>query len=197
MIRYKVAGNEHFDELLEIIYHQNDPSLKPIFDIIQLTADHFVRLLRTNGVVYRIEVDGSLAGICWVETCGRALQLHSLIVREPLRNQGIGTSTLKWLEEHFRDQIDEIELRVHSSNSRAKALYERCGYQTTKFSGSSGFYVMQKKVGELVPLAGGRRIRKTARVTRSASRPQRNRSDSPLAWPFHKHAGPAHDRQRR
>jgi GNAT superfamily N-acetyltransferase len=146
MIRYKVAGNEHFDELLEIIYHQEVQYLKPIFDLIQLTSKQFGRLFRSTGVVYRILVDDCLAGLCWMEVCGRVLQLHSLILKNSFQEQGIGTQTLKWVEEFFGCDIDEIELRVHSSNPRAMALYERCGYKTTNISGPSGFYIMRKKI---------------------------------------------------
>jgi GNAT superfamily N-acetyltransferase len=159
MIRYKMAGKQHFDELLEIIYHQKDPNLKPVLDLIQLTADHFARLFRSTGVVYRIEVDGRLAGLCWVEKCGRILYLHKLMIQEPYQRQGIGTKTLEWLEGRFRGEIDQIELRVHASNPRAKALYERCGYTVTNIPGPSGMYMMCKKISGLLPLADGVRSR--------------------------------------
>jgi GNAT superfamily N-acetyltransferase len=159
MIRYKMAGVQHFDELLEIIFHQRDPTLKPVLDLIQLTADHFARLFRSTGVVFRIEVDGKLAGLCWVEISGRILHLHKLMIQEPYQRQGIGTKTLEWLEGRFRAEIDQIELRVHSSNLRAKSLYERCGYKTMNTPGLSGMYVMHKKISGLLPLADGERSR--------------------------------------
>ena len=159
MIRYKMAGKQHFDELLEIIFHQRDSNLKPLLDLIQLTADHFARLFRSTGVVYRIEVDGRLAGLCWVEKCGRILYLHKLMIQEPYQRQGIGTKTLEWLEGRFRAEVDEIELRVHTSNPRAKALYERCGYTAMNTPGLSGMYVMRKKVTGRLPLADGEPIR--------------------------------------
>jgi ribosomal protein S18 acetylase RimI-like enzyme len=146
MICFKVAGDEHFDELLEIIYHQEAQHLKPILDLIQLTSDQFGQLFHSTGVVYRILVDGCLAGLCWIEICGRILQLHSLILKYSFQEQGIGTQTLKWLEEYFRWEIDEIQLIVHYSNPRAKALYERCGYRTTCNPDPCGFYTMRKKL---------------------------------------------------
>jgi GNAT superfamily N-acetyltransferase len=146
MIRYKLAGNEHFDELLDIVYHQEETSLKPILDLTQLTSDQFGRLFRSRGVVYRILVEDCLAGLCWVEACGPLLQIHSLILRESFRGQGIGTRTLEWLENFSRGDIEQIELKVHCSNPRAKALYERCGYRGPDFPDRSGFFRMQKKI---------------------------------------------------
>jgi GNAT superfamily N-acetyltransferase len=146
MISYKVAGNEHINELLEIIYHQEAQFLKPILDLIQLTSDQFGRLFRSTGVVYQIKVDGRLVGLCWVEVCDRVLQVHSLVLRPSYRGRGIGTRTLAWLEENFSGAVGEIELRVHSSNPRARALYERCGYRTSPAPGQSGFYTMRKKL---------------------------------------------------
>jgi RimJ/RimL family protein N-acetyltransferase len=146
MISYQAAGSEHFDELLDIIYHQDDPSLKPILDLTQLTSDQFGQLFRSTGIVFRILVDGNLAGLCWVEVRGALLQLHSLILRESFRGRGIGTRTFTWLENTFRGDIEQIELKVHCSNPRAKALYERCGYQVTGVADRFGFYRMQKKI---------------------------------------------------
>jgi len=146
VIYYKLAGNEHFDELFEIIYHTNDPGLRPVLDLTQLTWDQFGWLFRTTGQVYRILVDGCLAGFCWINIRSRVLQLRGLIVKSTFRGRGIGTRTLGWLEETFGGQVDQIELSVHASNPRAKALYERCGYVASGGCGPSGFYTMRKKI---------------------------------------------------
>jgi GNAT superfamily N-acetyltransferase len=146
MISYKVAGNEHFNELLDIVYHQEVQYLNPILDLIQLTSDQFGRLFRSTGTVYRILENGRLAGLCWVEVCGRVLLLHSLVMRPSFRGRGLGTRTLEWLEDQYQGAVDEIELRVHRSNPRARALYQRCGYQASPAPGPSGFYNMRKKL---------------------------------------------------
>lgn len=148
MISYKLARDEHFDELLEIIFHQKDPYLKPILDLIQITWDQFGKLFRTTGMVYRILLDDSLAGLCWVEICHRILRLHGLILKTAFQGRGIGVQTLDWLEDTFQNDIDEIELIVHASNTRAIAVYERCGYKTLGVIDQSGFYTMQKRVRE-------------------------------------------------
>lgn len=154
MISYQPARNEHFDELLEIVYDQDSLYLKPLLDLIQITCEEFGRRFRTTGIVYRILMDRCLAGVCWVEVCGRVLQLHGLILENAFQGKGIGTQTLSWLEEAFFGDIDEIRLSVHASNPRAKALYEHCGYETVDTVDQAGFYIMRKKVREKTLLLG-------------------------------------------
>lgn len=144
MIRYQLADGKHFDDLLEIINHQDDPCLKPILDLTQLTWDQFGRFFRTTGMVYRILKDGRPAGLCWIEVCGRVLRLHGLILRSIFQGQGIGAQTLAWLEETFCDEIDAIELIVHASNMRARSLYQHSGYVASAAPDRSGFYTMRK-----------------------------------------------------
>lgn len=155
MIRFQPAGAEHFDELLEIVYYHDDSYLKPLLDLVQLSWDQFGLYFRTTGRVYRILVGDHLAGLCWVEVRGRVLRLHGLIVRDSFQGQGLGTKALLWLEEAFGAKVDEIELQVHASNPRAKALYERLGYRAVAHEDPAGFYTMRKEVREPEPVPGG------------------------------------------
>jgi ribosomal protein S18 acetylase RimI-like enzyme len=43
--------------------------------------------------------------------------------------------------------VEAIELGVHQSNERAKALYERLGFQVLRYRPEVGFFIMQKIVG--------------------------------------------------
>lgn len=148
-ITFECAKTEQqFEEVLALIYHQHEDYLEPKLDLVQLTADQFGRYLRTTGVVYRILIDRQLAGMCWVEEKGEKLHLHGLVVDPHLQGQGIGTQALKTIENIYRSRLRWVELWVHGSNRRARALYERCGFQTVEFVHDTGFFVMQKALTE-------------------------------------------------
>jgi len=146
MINYKLVENVQFDNQLRLIHHADDPYLEPMLDFVPITWNQSGCFYHTTGLLYRIMVDDRPVGFCWVEVCGRVLRLHNLTVQNAFQNHGIGTRTLNWLEETFRSKVDEIELTVHASNPRAKALYERCGYETAGGCSPSDFYIMRKKI---------------------------------------------------
>jgi ribosomal protein S18 acetylase RimI-like enzyme len=55
--------------------------------------------------------------------------ITSIAVSDLSRGLGIGTRLLAFAEEHFRPQARHLFLCVSSFNSRARALYERLGYE--------------------------------------------------------------------
>lgn len=145
MLSLEPAQNEQqFEELLQIIYHQQSAYLHPVLDLIELTWEQFGNYFRSNGTAYRIYRAENLLGLCWVAERLNILDLLGLIIKPEYQGQGVGTQALAWLEEHHPASIQAIELQVHASNPRAKALYERLGYQVIAFSESSCFYTMQK-----------------------------------------------------
>jgi ribosomal protein S18 acetylase RimI-like enzyme len=150
MIYYELASKKHFDELLEIIYYQDNLTSQPLLDHVQLTSDQFGRCLRTTGQVYRILSGNKLAGLCWIEHRGSILYLHGLILRSSYQGKGIGTKTLHWLDKLFRGTAEAIELRVHSSNHRAIKLYEHCGYTASESPDPCGFISLRKKLRKCV-----------------------------------------------
>jgi ribosomal protein S18 acetylase RimI-like enzyme len=82
------------------------------------------------------------------------LHLHGIVVARAFQGQGIGSRIIRRLAEEYRGRMDAIELGVHQSNERAKALYERLGFNTVRFLPEVGFFIMQ------LPLrAGGSSVR--------------------------------------
>jgi RimJ/RimL family protein N-acetyltransferase len=156
MIYFELAGNKHFDELLEIIYYQDSLTSQPLLDLVQMTSEQFGQCLRSTGQVYRILSGSKLAGVCWIEHRGSTLHLHGLILKSSYQGKGIGTKTLYWLDKVFRGAAEVIELRVHSSNLRARRLYERCGYAAVESADPCGFIRLRKKLRGPVFLPTGR-----------------------------------------
>jgi GNAT superfamily N-acetyltransferase len=88
------------------------------------------------GRVYLIQSEASVAGYL-VLTFGFSLEFHGrdalldeFYVREAHRGQGLGTASLKRVEEVCRAEgIHALHLEVDHANERAKRLYHRMGYQ--------------------------------------------------------------------
>jgi len=135
-----------FDALLNLVYFQSTTCLKPKLDLVQLAAEQFGEYFRQTGQAYRIDKDGHLVGLCWVELKGSILFLHGLIVRPEFQGQGIGAWALTMLVQTYLDRVEAIELLVHSSNPRARSLYEREGYRVMSYQPASGFFLMRKEL---------------------------------------------------
>jgi ribosomal protein S18 acetylase RimI-like enzyme len=145
MLTLEPAQNEQqFEELLLMIYNQQTAYLNPVLDLIELTWEQFGAYFRDTGTAYRICRTGNLLGVCWVLKRQDILDLLGLIVKPEYQGQGIGTQALAWLEKNYPAPIQAIELQVHVSNTRAKALYERLGYRVLSYSESTCFYTMRK-----------------------------------------------------
>lgn len=75
--------------------------------------------------------DGTCAGFIWIIPRGAFFvypYIHIVAVCRPFRGRGIGTQLLHYAEQTV--SADKLFLEVDSFNPRAKALYERLGYQT-------------------------------------------------------------------
>jgi ribosomal protein S18 acetylase RimI-like enzyme len=138
--------DQHYEALLELVYHQRSAYLDPLLDLIELTWEQFGNYFRSTGIAYRICLDGELAGMCWVEERQEILFLLGLVVKLERQGLGLGTQALAWLERNSPVTVRAIELQVHASNQRARALYERTGYLVIDFDSSSGFYRLQKPI---------------------------------------------------
>ena len=56
--------------------------------------------------------------------------VQTLCVAEGLRSQGLGSELLAFAEERIFREFKNVFLCVSSFNPRARALYERLGYET-------------------------------------------------------------------
>lgn len=147
MFTFRLAKETQIEALLQLTYNQKTTYLQPKLDLIQMTYEQFGHYFRDIGQVYTICENNRLLGYYWIEKRGAILHLHGLTVNELFRNRGIGTHILKMLESTYKYRMQAIELEVHRSNQRAKALYERCGYRVREDDRASGFFIMRKELG--------------------------------------------------
>jgi ribosomal protein S18 acetylase RimI-like enzyme len=111
---------------------------------MQMTWEQVAGLVHTVGQVWGVYQGGNLVGFYWIEECDRILHLHGLVVKSTLQGQGIGTEVLNMLAQRYTGTMGAIELGVHESNTRARALYERLGYRTVRRLDDLGFHITQK-----------------------------------------------------
>lgn len=146
MLALAIATTEqHYEELLNLICHQNSSCLEVKFDWIQLTWELFGLYFRSTGTAYRICDGQQLVGMCWVEKTDRILYVYGIIIQPEYQSRGFGRRALELLEARYQGQIDAIELSVHSSNPRAESFYERLDFKVIKYDDETGFFLVRKK----------------------------------------------------
>jgi ribosomal protein S18 acetylase RimI-like enzyme len=138
------ATPAQMDEFLELLRLEAADYLDQTMALMEMTWPQFVRLVQTVGRVFAVHRAGQVVGFCWIEERERVVHLHGLFIGQGFQGQGIGTQVLNMLVQQYTGHMDAIELGVHESNTRARALYERVGYRTTKHLAELGFYVLQR-----------------------------------------------------
>lgn len=146
MLTFQEVKGERVVEFLELLREDARDYLEQTIVLMGETWEHFVQIAQQVGKVYEVAQDGKSAGYYWIEERGKELHLHGIVVKAEFRGQGIGTLILHKLMEDYRGQMEVIELGVHDSNLRAKALYEPMGFVTVRRVEELGFSVMQMEI---------------------------------------------------
>jgi len=133
--------------LLTLMRNELAGRFDQITRLMGLTWPQFEALYESRGDVRTLKCSGARVGYCWIEQRGRELHLHALFVLPEHRGRGVGSAALRGLEEEFLGSVDVIEVGVEQDNSRAKSLYERCGFQVTRVLPELGFEIMRKRLG--------------------------------------------------
>jgi len=144
----RVSSGEQYDDFLQLMRADAADYLDRTMELMHMSWEQFVQLALTVGQLYGIHRDDHLVGYCWTEERGKVVHLHGLVVKASYRGQGIATAVLNGLADRYRGSMDAIELGVHQSNVRARALYARLGYRTIKRLDDLGFEVMQRPLAE-------------------------------------------------
>ena len=146
MLTVQEVKGERVVEFLELLREDARDYLDQTIALMGETWEHFVQIAQQVGKVYEVVQDGQSAGYYWIEERGKELHLHGIVVKAEFRGQGIGTAILEKLREDYTGRMEVIELGVHDSNVRARALYERMGFVTLRRVEELGFSVMQMEI---------------------------------------------------
>lgn len=145
-LRYQPARDEQIDEFLELLQTDAGSYLHPTLEMMGWSWAEFASRVRGVGRVYCVYCGDEKVGCYWIEERERVLHLHGIVVARAWQGQGIGTRVLAHLAEEYASRVDVIELGVHDSNPRAKALYEREGFHTVQVVPEVGFTIMQRQL---------------------------------------------------
>ena len=140
---YQPATSEQVDEFLELMRLEAADYLEQTMKLSEMTWSQFSKLVKTMGQVFCVTQKGKIAGYYWTEERGKIVHLHGIVIRSEYQGQGIGSEVLSMLVRKYSGIMDAIELGVHASNTRAKKLYEKMGYQTVKYMPDLRFYILQ------------------------------------------------------
>jgi ribosomal protein S18 acetylase RimI-like enzyme len=148
MLTYQPATPDQIEKFLCLMRLDASDYLDRTMQLMDMTWSQFSQLVRTVGQVFGVYRNSELVGFYWIEERERIVHLHGLVVSSAYQNQGIGTEILTMLAHKYIRVMDAIELGVHETNTRARALYERIGYRTVKHLADLGFYVLQRSLLE-------------------------------------------------
>jgi ribosomal protein S18 acetylase RimI-like enzyme len=143
------ARDEQIDEFLELLRLDAENYLIPTMEVMGWSWAEFVQRVRGVGRVFCVYRGEHKVGCYWIEERERTLHLHGIVVGRAFQGQGIGSRIIRRLAEEYRGRMDAIELGVHQSNQRARALYERLGFVTVRNLPEVGFYIMQLPLKEI------------------------------------------------
>ncbi len=144
MITYQVARDEQIDDFIKLLHREAAGYLDSTLAALQTTLDELARLARSVGEVQAVYLDDHLAGYLWTEERGRIVHIHGIVLEPQYQDQGIGSEVLQVLKAKYTGRMDAIELGVHDSNARARALCERSGFRLVERRDDVGFAILQQ-----------------------------------------------------
>ncbi|MEJ7618242.1 MAG: GNAT family N-acetyltransferase [Pyrinomonadaceae bacterium] len=133
---FRQADASHADLLIELMREFYLIEHLPFDESVARRALPHILDHRAHGLIFLIELAEKVAGYV-VLTFGFSLEFHGrdalvdeLYVRESFRGQGIGQTTLRFIEAACRSEsVEAVHLEVDHANTRAQSLYRRAGYQ--------------------------------------------------------------------
>ena len=135
-INFKTADQFDIEKIVEmmIIFYQHehlefniDKNLKIVDELLNNSNLGKIFLIRSgNETVGYIIITYGFS----IEYGGGLALIDELYIKKEFRNKGIGTETLKFVEENCKvSGMETIHLQVKNFNSSAKKLYATLGYE--------------------------------------------------------------------
>jgi ribosomal protein S18 acetylase RimI-like enzyme len=146
-IRSSPATDEERADLLALMREHLSDRLEQTMELMELSWSEFQELYRSRGQVRTIRHGRDVAGFYWLEDRGRELHLHAIFVLPEFRGRGVGSATMRQIEEEFSADADFIELGVRDDNAGARSLYKRQGFVVAETLPDVGFTIMRKHIG--------------------------------------------------
>ena len=145
-LQYRPAEELEYPAFMKAIYEHAGDYLEPSLLLLGIDQAEFEFLFRSRGEVHAMVRDSAVVGFRWVEFKDDTLHLHALIVHPEFRKQGLAHVALDDVNQLAKGRASKIELGVHRSNHRAKAIYEKAGFTVTRELDEFDFCIMHKLV---------------------------------------------------
>ena len=95
------------------------------------TAEYLRSLTDRGGAVLLAAEGETLLGYAWYQLVLDEGYVGNLAVGAPFRRRGVGTALLRAMLDHAEERgAAFLTLEVRESNTAARRLYERCGFET-------------------------------------------------------------------
>lgn len=148
-ISHRPAAPTEMDSLFDLMMAQTGHYLDEALKVLGITVDQFATYFRSVGQVWAIVRDAEVVGFYWIELRAKTLHIHGLVLKSDYQNRGLGTATMKLIEQCRPQSVSYIEVGVHESNARAKAICERLGFTAVRQQMGTGFTTYQKEYSTL------------------------------------------------
>jgi ribosomal protein S18 acetylase RimI-like enzyme len=143
-VRLAPLDDSRYARFWELFEESMPPDADGVYGSLGVTREEAERLPREVGELRQVEAGGEVAGYAWIEVRERVLHVHALLLEPGFRGRGLGAEVLGGLEDELGGRIDEVELGVLPGNERARALYERTGFE--QVDERLGFLIMRKSL---------------------------------------------------
>ncbi len=148
MLISQPATSDQIEAFIHLLQSDAADYLERAMELRHMTWPQFTQIARTVGQVFSVYRHDERVGFYWIEERESILHLHGIVVERAYRQQGIGTEILRMLEQKYAGVMEAIELGVHKSNTRARALYARLGYGEVKYLPDVGFYILRRPLAQ-------------------------------------------------
>ncbi len=143
-MNYRALEASEYETFFSMMKEKTGTYLEPTLAAMGLDWSCLRDMVCAVGEVRAVDRQGVPVGFVWIEKRGSRLHVHGLVIDPVFRGRGIGSSVLRDLENEFAGEADAIELGVHDSNHRARALYERLGFKLAETRNDVGFLIFRK-----------------------------------------------------
>lgn len=146
-VAYRAATSKDLDVLLQLVeeFHQFEKlPFDPVLDRVSLQLFLNSPTMGKTWLIYEGERIIGYVAVTFsysIEFRGIGACVDELYLRASHRGQGIGTKTLKFVEQTCQAMgISALSLVVHEDNKRAKQVYQKVGYD------DRGYRLMMKTI---------------------------------------------------
>ena len=129
-MKFKIIAPKHI--------HLVVPSVKKLVNKSisdKLLLERFQEMVTQNYECVGVFKDDVLAGVAGMWFCtrhysGRSVEIDHVFIEESLRNQGIGSQLLTWIENYTASKgYETIELNTYIENEKSHDFYDRKNYK--------------------------------------------------------------------